>query len=126
MKEYEDKPDKFNFIRPNPLLTKKGMDPAPQPLHQDWSEECDAERYTEPQPTAPIFNRVVEFNEEEVSLSNIQAVGLAKQQEDVYKPQPEIPGLVLPGIERRRSSKKKRSAAQIALVVEKARDRTII
>ena len=59
-------------------------------------------------------------------LSNSQAVGLAKQQEDVYKPQPEIPGLVLPGIERRRSSKKKRSAAQIAQVVEKARDGTII
>ena len=97
------------------------MDPVPPPLHQDWSEECDAERDSEPQPTAPIFNRVVEFHEEDVLLSSSQAVGLAKQQEDGYKPQPEIPGLVLPGIERRRSSKKKRSAAQIAQVVEKAR-----
>ena len=95
------------------------MDPVPTTLHGDWSEECDAERDTD----APIFNRVVEFNEEEVSLGNSQAVGLAKQQqEDGYKPQPEIPGLVLPGIERRRSSKKKRSSAQIAQVVEKARD----
>ena len=67
---------------------------------RNWSEECEAERRLEVAP----FQRVVEFEREE---------------EDVYKPQPEIPGLVLPGIERRRSSKKKRSAAQIADITEK-------
>ena len=88
------------------------MDPLLPPLRHDWSEECEAERNVtevrvEPQATIPanIFNRIVEFNEE-----------------DVYKPQPEIPGLVLPGIERRRSSKKKRSTAQMVEIAEKARD----
>ena len=112
----------------------QGMDPPLPPLaplRRNWSDECDAERdigsgggggepqhqqlqqqqqqQQQPQATtaAPFFNRVVEFEEKE---------------EDVYKPQPEIPGLVLPGIERRRSSKKKRSTAQIAEMAEKARD----
>ena len=73
---------------------------APAAAARNWSEECEAERRLEAAP----FQRVVEFDREE---------------EDVYKPQPEIPGLVLPGIERRRSSKKKRSAAQIADITEK-------
>ena len=89
------------------------MDAVPPPLRRNWSEECDAERdlkeeaqATTTTTSAPFFNRVVEFEEE--------------KEEDVYKPQPEIPGLVLPGIERRRSSKKKRSTAQIADIAEKA------
>ena len=93
------------------------MDPVLPPLRHDWSEECDAERDDiggDPQAattttSAPFFNRVVEFEEE-------------KKEEDVYKPQPEIPGLVLPGIERRRSSKKKRSTAQMVEIAEKARN----
>ena len=75
--------------------------PSLTPAARNWSEECEAERRLEVAP----FQRVVEFEREE--------------EEDVYKPQPEIPGLVLPGIERRRSSKKKRSAAQIADITEK-------
>ena len=103
----------------------QGMDPVLPPLRRNWSEECEAERNIiegrEPQ-AAPFFNRVVEFDEEkEDYAAGPKGHGpLVQKEEDFYKPQPEIPGLVLPGIERRRSSKKKRSMAQIADIAEKA------
>ena len=116
--------------------------PSLAPLRRNWSDECDAERdigsgggggepqhqqlqqqqqQQQPQATtaAPFFNRVVEFEEK----GSLFVAGNSNfKEEDVYKPQPEIPGLVLPGIERRRSSKKKRSTTQIAEMAEKARD----
>ena len=111
--------------------------PPLAPLRRNWSDECDAERDIggggggEPQhqqqlqqqqqatTAAPFFNRVVEFEEK----GSLFVAGNSNfKEEDVYKPQPEIPGLVLPGIERRRSSKKKRSTTQIAEMAEKARD----
>jgi hypothetical protein len=78
-----------------------GSSPLLTSSQNTWFSECEAaeeeeNRATEASQVAPVMP----FTE----VTHVDAV---------YKPQPNIPGLVFPYIERRRSSKKKISTATI-------------